>query len=1326
MLKQLVLGLVVVSFLAGMVNSCLAQDEGEAKLRGELPRVLQEAAPDELVPVYFVLADQLTGSRLLAKAEGIELPLTRRQVLLRALKTHAAASQAHLRGLLVRLESEKKARHLRYLWIGNIIAAELTSAEVRALARLDEVEHVSWSPKVDISLGAPPLSLPLDPQPSARPIGTGALNPWLAPAEVGVDEIECGVDLMRAPKVWNELGVTGEGVVVAVIDSGVCWSHPDIEKQIWVNPGEDLDKDGVVMDADDQNGIDDDGNGYVDDLIGYDIDNHDNDPNDNNSHGSHVAGTVAGDGTSGTQAGMAPDAKIMVVRVGLQFSDEPDVWEAMQYAADNGADVISMSLGWPHSQNPDRATWRTNCENTINLGTAMVIAAGNEGSGHAPNNIRTPGDVPRVITVAAVDCSDNIASFSSRGPVTWQDVPAFGDWPYPPGLTKPDVAGPGVNTKSHRFCSGYSTKSGTSMATPHVAGAAALMLSRNGALKHDDIKMLLEDTAVDLGDPGKDNLFGKGRVDAYEAVLLSATSDGTLSIREQATNCGGTLTITVSDTDLKGSSSLTVKVTSQSEPAGETATLSETGANTGVFKGSINVAPGDPTSDGVVQVVDGDVVTATYIDADDGHGGTNVSKTDSADIDCTVPRISNVRAEDLALRSAKVRWDTDEVSTSFVIYGAAIPPSVKASAPGFTASHSVSLRGLAECTVYYYSVSSEDAYGNLSRDDNGGQYFHFETLGDFGEGPQSCHGGRVTIDGSRFSCSDTVKFWVTDLDLNHDPEVIETATLELSSTSEDTPEIVVVTETAANSSKFSGSITTAAGAPAPDGLLQVADGDVITASYRDADDGSGSAAVSFDTARVDCTAAQIRDITVNTITDARATIAWTTNEPADSVLEWGMTPDLGQTVSDAGLKTSHSVLLNKFTSCGKAYFRIRATNEFGLESMADLGGAPFTFSLGKIPGLYWKADFESGAAGWTLEGEWEIGAPQRLGGSSGHGDPLEAYNNNNVLGYDLSGQGTWPGDYEPDSAAKAVSPVSDASHWTNTKLIFHRHLHVGAGDDASLWLWTDSGVSIYLNEKRLVDDSTYTVYSQNLAQLVDGAPRVSLEFQHTSNGSGQYAGWNVDEIIFKDGTLPDYGACATCGDAPSFAGARSVVDNDACGRDGVTISWPAAVSWGTGGGGSYAVYRDTSPVFTPSATHLIASGITGLSYNDTLAPADQQLYYIVRAESDESCSSGPYNGGVVDSNLMTVGLRESTSQPTPGVVNDLRVRLLARAHLRLEWSAPEGAVVYNVYRSEQPGGGFIKIAETTKLFYDDLKLGANKKSYYYKLRAANACGVEGP
>ena len=467
-------------------------------LRPPLGEVLDAAGPDDLIPVSIVLREQAGREQLLLAGAGLEGE-AKRQAVIRRLKAIAAGTQGPL---VQALRGEPRAANIRPLWIGNVIGAEMHPDLIRRIAVRPEVAWVNHNPKVDVSLLRP-----------------DNLAPDIEIPEGGMPaEIECGTDLMGAPRVWSELGITGRGAVIAVVDSGVCYTHPDIIQQIWVNPGEDLDGDGVVFDLDDANGVDDDGNGHVDDFIGWDFDQNDNDPDDDNSHGSHVAGTVAGDGTSGTESGVAPDASIMVVRVGLQFSDEVSVWAGMQYAAENGADSISMSLGWPHNQNPDRATWRQNSENTIEAGTAMVVAAGNEGQGNEPDNIRTPSDVPRIITVAATDCNDNIASFSSRGPVTWQDVPQYGDWPYPPGLVKPDVAGPGVSTLSHNFCSGYSSKSGTSMATPHVAGAVALMMEANPGLTHDEIKQVLMDTSIDLGAVGKDNHYGQGRVDAYAAV----------------------------------------------------------------------------------------------------------------------------------------------------------------------------------------------------------------------------------------------------------------------------------------------------------------------------------------------------------------------------------------------------------------------------------------------------------------------------------------------------------------------------------------------------------------------------------------------------------------------------------------------------------------------------------------------------------------------------------------------------------------------------------------------------------------------------------------
>jgi serine protease AprX len=481
--------------------AAVSGEDSVEKLRADLPEVLARTAPGDRVPVTIVLREQVSAAEMDA-AKGIPDRAERRMAIRENLRSVAEESQAPLLELLRRgQETGEVGPRIRTLWLTNVVAADVTPAMARRIAAREDVSWVNHNPKREVFMATP------------------------VPMVAGRVAIECGVELMRAPDVWNDFGVTGSGTVVAVIDTGACYFHPDLENQVWVNPGEDLDSDGVVWDTDDFNGVDDDGNGFVDDVIGWNFDDDNKDPNDYNGHGTHTAGTVGGDGTEGTQTGMAPGCELMILKVGVQFSDEMDVWNAMQYAADNSADVISMSLGWPHSVAPDRVTWRASCINVLAMGTTMVIAAGNEGTCCPPtDHIRTPGDVPEVITVGAVDCTDAIAGFSSRGPVTWQDVPPYSDFPYPPGLTKPTVMGPGVATLSCDVngCSGYVALSGTSMATPHVAGAVALMLEANPDLEPEDVKSILKASTVDLGPLGADNDFGWGRLDAYEAVLVSA------------------------------------------------------------------------------------------------------------------------------------------------------------------------------------------------------------------------------------------------------------------------------------------------------------------------------------------------------------------------------------------------------------------------------------------------------------------------------------------------------------------------------------------------------------------------------------------------------------------------------------------------------------------------------------------------------------------------------------------------------------------------------------------------------------------------------------
>ncbi|MDY7110519.1 MAG: S8 family serine peptidase [Planctomycetota bacterium] len=460
---------------------------GEAALRPELARVVRTAAADQLIPISIVMKAQATRGELNQLGRMSDKPQRRAAVIAR-LKEVAQASN---RDLLAALE-EAQARgtvgpRIRPLWLRNVVATQATGEVILRLTQRDDIAYINYD----------------------RPVGEeilarGPVNP------AGGRSIEYGVELMRAPEVWD-MGITGEGVVVGIIDTGCCITHPDIENQLWNNedevPG---------------NGVDDDGNGYVDDIVGYNFWEGTNDVYDSGGHGTHTAGTVCGDGTDGTQTGMAPDCQMMILKFWNNFSGESVVWEAMQYAADNDADVVTASIGWPHYIGPDRATWRAVCENTIAAGVAVFYAAGNEGNYDPPvDNIRTPGDVPDVITVGATDEYDNAASFTSIGPVTWENVPPYNDWPYPPGKIKPSIAAPGVDTIScrHSPCNSYTSMSGTSMATPHAAGAAALLLQANPNLDHFGVKEALMETAVDLGEQGMDNTFGAGRIDAYEAVM---------------------------------------------------------------------------------------------------------------------------------------------------------------------------------------------------------------------------------------------------------------------------------------------------------------------------------------------------------------------------------------------------------------------------------------------------------------------------------------------------------------------------------------------------------------------------------------------------------------------------------------------------------------------------------------------------------------------------------------------------------------------------------------------------------------------------------------
>jgi serine protease AprX len=472
-------------FAAAMASATTITPRAMTHVEAPLLTQLLEASEQEMIPVILIPAGFDAAATIGAVPAAGRLS---RSAVISTLKTTFSVAAAPIMAALD-AQGDAIGRRPRVLWINGTIATSMTPAAVRRLAMRSDLAEIRLDRQAGMEL-FPVLDFDNE--------SSGSVTA----------ATECGVDLMNAPAVWSTHGITGAGVVVGVIDTGACIGHPDLSNQIWNNPGEIA-----------GNGIDDDGNGYIDDITGWNFRDDTSDHSDEWGHGTHVSGSVLGDGAQGTATGVAPDAELMTLKFWNNFSGESVVWEAIQYGADNGADVISGSFGWPHSWTTNRDLHRQACESAIAAGVTCIFASGNEGSGSPPDNVRTPGDVPDVITVGAVDCSDNLAGFSSTGPVTWESIAPWFDHPYPPGLIKPDVAGPGVDTEStHNSCSGYTTMSGTSMATPHVAGAAALVIQANSSLTPAEVKAALMNTAVDLGVAGIDNEYGAGRVDALAAV----------------------------------------------------------------------------------------------------------------------------------------------------------------------------------------------------------------------------------------------------------------------------------------------------------------------------------------------------------------------------------------------------------------------------------------------------------------------------------------------------------------------------------------------------------------------------------------------------------------------------------------------------------------------------------------------------------------------------------------------------------------------------------------------------------------------------------------
>lgn len=330
-----------------------------------------------------------------------------------------------------------------------------------------------------------------------------------------------GILAIGAPAAWNTNA--GDGIVVAVVDTGIDYNHPDIAANVWINTKEIP-----------NNGIDDDNNGYIDDVRGWDFigptyqtPTQSNNPIDRMGHGTHVAGTIAAVGNNGIGViGVAWRAKVMAVK-GLDdsgFGLDSTLGPAIIYAANNGAEVISNSwAGQGSSQTISDAI-----SYAYNLGAVIVAAAGNN-SDDARNYF--PANLPQVITVSAWNPNGFLAPFSNWG-------------------SKIDVAAPGVDILSLRaagtslgtpLTSDYTRADGTSMATPHVSGVAALILSQHPTYSNEDVRQAIRVSASGGGQFNLDT--GYGLISASWALSVASVLDAKIKSPVDGVHITGPTTI---------------------------------------------------------------------------------------------------------------------------------------------------------------------------------------------------------------------------------------------------------------------------------------------------------------------------------------------------------------------------------------------------------------------------------------------------------------------------------------------------------------------------------------------------------------------------------------------------------------------------------------------------------------------------------------------------------------------------------------------------------------------------------------------------------------
>lgn len=453
-------------------------------------RLLLAGAPGEAsITVVVELAEQpvLPDGRGRTKGQ-------RQRDVVQSLRSHADRTQAPLRTQLVRRMAQGTVDGIQPLWISNSIVVTARPSVVEWLSTRPEVASITPN---DVDIVATSATVPAAPGAPASPGAAGAAP--VAPAEPNVAAV-------GAPAVWAS-GTTGQGVVVASLDSGVDLSHPDLSSK-WKG-----------------------GNGAWFDPYGQQAT-----PADTTGHGTQTLGVILGGETGGTTVGVAPDARFIAARV---FDNAGNatiaaIHQAFQWTLNPDGDSTTadapaiVNNSWAFGSVGCNLEFQPDVQALRAAGIIPVFAAGNFGS--ASGSSVSPANYPESLAVGAVNNAGAIYAGSSRGPSACGEAAA----------TFPELVAPGVKIWTTDLNGLWSERDGTSLAAPAVTGALALLLSSSPAPTPAAAEAALRASTVDLGAAGPDDTFGLGRIDVAAAAALLA-SPGTTTTQPTTTTTATTV-----------------------------------------------------------------------------------------------------------------------------------------------------------------------------------------------------------------------------------------------------------------------------------------------------------------------------------------------------------------------------------------------------------------------------------------------------------------------------------------------------------------------------------------------------------------------------------------------------------------------------------------------------------------------------------------------------------------------------------------------------------------------------------------------------------------